>query len=263
MSAQKAGIGTWEDANYTMLDWVERSGGLDWYYDWRPDQLWTSQTARRSVEFVPMIHNARDVDTPIRSDLRVRALLGFNEPDGDGRHQANMTVEEAVRLWPKLEARGLRLGSPATTQDNTLGAGSWLRRFMTETERRGLRVDFIAVHYYSETGDPEEFRNWLRAVYREYRKPIWVTEFALVDWSAPDRFDHIDNARFIERAVPMLDAMSFVERYAWFAALPYPWPAGSPEVNLVDDRLQPTPAGTAYRRAVKARALAVAGEAGS
>ena len=38
-------------------------------------------------------------------------LLGFNEPDL--AEQANMTVEKALELWPRLEATGMRLGSPA------------------------------------------------------------------------------------------------------------------------------------------------------
>ena len=38
-------------------------------------------------------------------------LLGFNEPDQGG--QANMTVAQALSLWPQLMATGMTLGSPA------------------------------------------------------------------------------------------------------------------------------------------------------
>lgn len=181
--AQAAGVGAWENSGNTTLDWIERQEGLGWYYNWRSDQMWHPRNPRRRVEFVPMIHGARDVRAPIKSRPRPKALLGFNEPDGgSGQHQAAMSVAEAVALWPQLEARGLRLGSPATTQAGTLGRNSWQRRFMDEVEARGLRVDFMAVHYYSKTGSIAEFRNWLIAVHREYRRPIWVTEFAHIDW---------------------------------------------------------------------------------
>jgi len=247
--AQKAGVGAWENPRYTMIRWIEDAPGLGWYYNWRTDQIWSRQGHRRDVDFVPMIHGAKDVNAPIRSDRRVTTLLAFNEPDGHGgSHQAGMSVEEAVALWPRLEARGLRLGSPATTREGTLGPNSWQRRFMTEVERRGLRVDFMAVHYYSTDGDVEAFRRWLTQVHREYRRPIWVTEFALIDWNRPRAANYDRNAAFAEAAMRMMERLPFVERYAWFAANPYPWQGGSPKINLVDNDLRPTPVGRVYER---------------
>jgi len=49
---------------------------------------------------------------------------------------------------------------------------------MAEVERRGLRVDFMAVHFDSTNGSVDAFRNWLVQVYNTYRRPIWVTEAA-------------------------------------------------------------------------------------
>lgn len=254
--AEKAGVGTWENSDYSMLDWVERQDGLSWYYNWRADQLWTEASEARGVEFVPMIHSADDVDINIHSQTRVKAMLGFNEPDGDRSHQANLSVETALQLWPQLESHGVRLGSPATTQSGTLGSNSWLGQFMQGVDERGLRVDFVAVHYYSDTGDVGAFRTWLRQVYQEYRRPIWVTEFALIDWDKPERFSFEDNARFVERAIPMLETLGYVERYAWFAALPYQWGNTTPEIHLVSDGLQATPVGNAYAREIGRRLVA-------
>ncbi|TCO72116.1 glycosyl hydrolase [Rhodovulum euryhalinum] len=247
--AQKAGVGAWENPRYTMIQWIEETPGLGWYYNWRTDQIWSRQRHRRDVEFVPMIHGAKDVDKPIQSDRRVTTLLGFNEPDGyGGSHQAGMSVEQAVALWPRLEARGLRLGSPATSRDQTLGPKSWQGRFMAEAERRGLRVDFMAVHYYSTNGSVDEFRRWLTQVYREYRRPIWVTELAYIDWNRPRGASYEQNAAFAEGAMRMMERLPFVERYAWFSANPYPWKGQAPEINLVDNDLAPTLVGRVYER---------------
>jgi len=249
VAAQKAGIGAWENSRYTMLKWIEDAPALGWYYNWRADQMYTKTRQRRSVEFVPMIHSAKDINKRIRSDLPVRHLLGFNEPDGrSGSHQANMSVEKAVRLWPRLEARGLRLGSPATTQGGTLGPNSWQRRFMNQVEARGLRVDFIAVHYYSSNGDVNAFRRWLKAVYAEYRRPVWVTEFAFIDWNRPHAVSYQQNAAFAERAILMMESLPFVERHAWFAANPYNWQGRPPQINLLTDDLRATPVGLSFDR---------------
>lgn len=245
--AQKAGVGAWENSRKTTLEWIENRPGLEWYYNWRPDQMWHRGGVSRTVEFVPMIHNARDVSKSIVSSSRPKALLGFNEPDRDnGSHQAGLSVEQAIVLWPKLEQKGLRLGSPATTQDETLGKGSWQRRFMTEVQRRGLRVDFMAVHYYSENGSVSAFRKWLQAVHREYNRPIWVTEFAMIDWSRPGAVTYEQNAKFAREAITMMDKLPFVERHAWFAANPYPWNGAAPRINLVDNNMNPTPVGIAF-----------------
>jgi hypothetical protein len=46
-----------------------------------------------------------------------KTILGFNEPDLAG--QANMTVGQALDLWPRLQATGRRLGSPAVAYGGT------------------------------------------------------------------------------------------------------------------------------------------------
>jgi len=247
--AQKAGIGAWEDSRNMTLEWIERTPALGWYYNWRADQMWHEKKHARSVEFVPMIHGVGDVNKKIKSNLRVTTLLGFNEPNrGSGNHQSRISVKKAVALWPKLEARGLRLGSPATTQGATLGRNSWQRRFMDQVKAKGLRVDFMAVHYYSKDGNIGNFRNWLKAVHAEYKRPIWVTEFAMIDWSRPEAATHKQNAAFAKSAILMMEKLPFVERHAWFAANPYKWDGGYPKINLVDSKLNPTPVGHAFNR---------------
>jgi hypothetical protein len=55
-----------------------------------------------------------------------------------------------------------------------------------------------------------------------FRRPLWITEFAVGDWEAKsvDQHRHSPNTvlRFMERVLPMLDRLDYIERYAWFPA---------------------------------------------
>jgi Glycosyl hydrolase catalytic core len=63
-----------------------------------------------------MIWGAGSVTTATLSQVRRegRVLLGFNEPDLSS--QSNMSVSQALALWPRLMATGMRLGSPAVAR---------------------------------------------------------------------------------------------------------------------------------------------------
>jgi Ca2+-binding RTX toxin-like protein len=143
-------------------------------------------------------------------------LLGFNEPDVWS--QSNLTVSQALDLWPQLMATGKRLGSPAVSTDQAVGKGTWLDSFMTGAAARGYTVDFVAVHYYTANTDVAAFKSYLEAVHNAYGKPIWVTEWSLVDWLHLDRFSFEDNAKFIAEATKMMDDLDFVERQSWYGA---------------------------------------------
>jgi hypothetical protein len=204
--------------------------GARWTYDWSAE----SPLRSPSVEFVPMLWGAGSVTdatidrlTADRRAGRAKHLLGFNEPDlGE---QANMSPAEAIRLWPRLEATGLRLGSPAVA---SVYSGSqsdrklrWLDDFMTRAKEQGRRVDFIALHFYGDPTDPATAR-WIRRdlelVHDRWRLPIWVTETgALPAWKWEGRKPHARptaarNRAHLRRMKTMLNGLPYVERWAWF-----------------------------------------------
>ena len=151
---------------------------VDWYYDWR------SRYTSTAKGFVPMVRDAGDLDENAISYLtgqlpktQAPALLGFNEPDLKG--QADMSVFEALRLWPQLEAAGLRLGSPATIKPNS----DWLEEFMIKAEKQGRRVDFMTMHCYGWPNS-EDFLRKVEALHEKYQRPVWVTEYAVADFKA-------------------------------------------------------------------------------
>jgi len=217
-----------------------------WFYDWSADGA--ASIAPPGVEFVPMIWGAGAVDpaTLNRAKSHGKVLLGFNEPDLAG--QANMTVEHALDLWPQLMATGMRLGSPAPAWGADRPDG-WLDRFMTGARARGYRVDFIALHCYGSYFGPAatgHLRSYLRAVYERYRLPIWVTEYALIDFSGSPTFPTQEQqVQFVRASTALMESLSFVERYAWFA-LPS---SKRGDTGLYLDGHTPTAVGAAYRAA--------------
>lgn len=170
--------------------------------------------------FVPMIWGAGDMPhlQAIASGRAGEALLTFNEPDHPG--QANMTVQQALALWPELMASGMRLSSPAVTTGETLKKNGWLDRFMSGADKLDYTVDFIAVHYYTTNRDVGAFKSFLNQVYAKYEKPVWVTEWSLADWSNEGRFSAAEQQAFFEAGTHMLDDLPFVERQSWFSAYP-------------------------------------------
>ena len=194
--------------------------------------------------FVPMIWGASNVN-PVELDAIKGApvILGFNEPDESS--QSAMSVKKAISLWPELMETGARLGSPATTISGTLGENSWLGQFMAQADAADLRVDFVAVHYYTTNKDVKAFENFLNKTYEAYEKPIWVTEWALADWRKPGRFTQEENAKFMTEAVQMMDDLVFVEKHAWFGIYDGMdgWHLNS---HLIDNSGGLTPVGQAF-----------------
>jgi hypothetical protein len=238
----KKGVSTYEwSGNRAALADVH----VSWYYNWSPRRENTPGPA--TVEFVPMIWGASSVtDSSLAQAKRDGSvLLGFNEPDL--AEQSNMTPEQALDLWPRLQATGMRLGSPVVAFGGDR-AGGWLDRFMAGAKARGYRVDFIALHWYGSDFRADaaagQLRGYMQAVYQRYKLPIWLTEYSLINFSGQPKFPSgPDQAAFVRSSTTMLSSLSFVERYAWFS-LPSTRDAGT---GLYRDNGSPTEAGAAYR----------------
>ncbi len=210
--------------------WVTRSAGWEervkrvqasWYYTWGNGLPATSPAG---IEYVPMIWgywSASEGFQKTMATLRdlgrakvITHLLGFNEPDGAA--QANMTVARAIEAWPWLQSTGLRLGSPAAVHAD----GPWMSDFMAQVEKSAFQVDYVTVHWYGAP-NAESLVSKLKRVFELYKRSIWITEFAPADWNAsatkPNRFTTAQVESFMRKVLPMLDALPFVERYAWFS----------------------------------------------
>jgi hypothetical protein len=216
LAADLKGVCAWSFPGVSQA--LARSGA-SWYYNWSASHAGIVDPP--GVSFVPMIWGSGSVTsaTLARARSEGHVLLGFNEPDLSS--QANMTVADALRLWPRLMATGMELGSPAVATDAAT-PGSWLDRFMRGAAARGYRVNFIAVHWYGSdfaTGAAvSQFRGYLQAIHDRYHLPIWVTEFGLVAFGhTPQYPTDGQQAAFVTAATSMLAGLGYVQRYAWFA----------------------------------------------
>ncbi|MFJ1598819.1 sigma-70 family RNA polymerase sigma factor [Streptomyces sp. NPDC088261] len=246
VASARKGVGVWNwngGATEALSD-----SGAGWYYTWGTDH---SFVGSGSAEYVPMIWGKDSVDAANLARARAAGpyLLGFNEPDMGA--QSNMTVDQALALWPKLQDNGKILGSPAVAFGGDT-AGGWLDRFMSGAKSRGYRVDFITLHWYGGDFRTEaavgQLRSYIEAVHARYGKPIWLTEFALTDFSqATPRFPTEDEqAAFLASAAKMLAGLPYVQRWAWFGL---PASDTGPSTGLYRSGPAITPAGRAFRDA--------------
>ncbi|MEI8064211.1 MAG: glycosyl hydrolase [Verrucomicrobiota bacterium] len=201
--------------------WHEKLKALNchWFYSW-----WFETPANMpaDVEFVPMIWGPGPRTASAYRKLteehragRHQVLLGFNEPDV--LEEANLSVEKALQVWPKLLRTGIRLGSPAAAHPER----RWMEEFMRGAKEQNYRVDFVAVHSYGGT-DVAAFLEGLARVHEKFQRPLWITELGVADWDARDhqasRYSPADVNKFMAAAIPALEKLDYVERYAWYPA---------------------------------------------
>lgn len=207
---------------------------LSWNYSWN---IALVEEQPLAIEFLPMVFGgkglhgpdapqkladqlAREVTPNVRSG-RVKRLLGPNEPDR--KQHGDLSVEQALQLWPAMEALGVPLCSPSAA--NTVGGkgfgGHWMPEFMQGVERRGLRVDYIGAHAYSGP-NPAELKKRLQLIYEKYgRRPLLVTEFGVADWATLDgvsknRYSAAQVLKFMKEVLPWMERQEWIAGYAWF-----------------------------------------------
>lgn len=243
LAEAKKGVCVWTFAG---VSGALRDSRATWYLTWSTSHAGIATPP--GVQFVPMIHSATDVNSAelTQAERYGPYLLTFNEPDLST--QADMTVDQALSLWPKLMATKLQLASPAVAS-GAATPGGWLDRFMKRAAARHYRVSFIALHWYGadfETASAvAQLKSFLESVHNRYGLPIWLTEYSLIEFAptGPVYPTPNEQAAFVTASARMLERLSFLQRFAWFAL---PAQGSGPSTGLYGPGPKPTAAGRAF-----------------
>jgi len=192
-----------------------------WYYNW---YTMPAAGAASWLIFEPQVWgNTADLGLGGLRGKGLRSVMTFNEPDS--ATQADMTAAQALGRWPELMASGLRLGSPAMS-NNAAAATGWLAPFMRTIENDpALEVDYMVMHCYASAAGAAGALAVLKMVddnWARYRRPIWIKEFAVASfapgspWAPGGTGKAADVAAFMECLLEGLDKRPYVERYAWY-----------------------------------------------
>lgn len=210
-------------------DFIALAPGVSWYYNWHfaGDQ----PPEGTPFEFIPMVWG----DTPERLEglknylaqgHRPRAILINNEPNLKG--QAFITPAQSADLHRRVYDITRDLNIPLVGPHMAIGSGrnasitahdpiedkEVTYTFMIPFLRAFLhflgdtRIDGIGVHPYGQAGEAIWSAN---ITYREFQKPVWVTEYAW--WHAPDMTESI---RYLVKATHFYEHAPHVHGYAWF-----------------------------------------------
>lgn len=166
-------------------------------------------------------------------------LLGWNEPN-----DSHLPQQQASAAWPALYnawSNGGQplVGSPAPA-NTALTPGDWFYHFMAAINNK---VDFICLHHYASnyndvSDEVTNLQNYIQRVYNMYKKPIWLTEFAMVAYGSDGSSFTVPSPaieqQFLTQSIAMLKKLvsqGIVQRYAWFAVSAS---SAQPATDLVD-----------------------------
>jgi hypothetical protein len=204
------------------------SPGISWWYNWspKPDATLVASYGSLSIEFTPMAWGSGSLTPQTEGQIPngTKFLLGFNEPNF--KNQSNLTPEQAVALWPKVEAlakaKNLKIVSPAVNycaapsdqvaancSDPTLKTPwQWMDKFVALCPT--CQFDYVAFHWYACS------KQALQSTvdqFKKYGKPLWLTEFACLDDPTTSVSKEL---AYMKDAVALLEADPMVYRYSWF-----------------------------------------------
>ncbi|MEM8944457.1 MAG: glycosyl hydrolase [Planctomycetota bacterium] len=217
-----------------------------WYYNW-----WHTKPAgadQADSDWIPLVKYPNNLQAKL--DIvtgydDVDTILVLNEPERED--QSDVTVAEAISIWPQFEATGLNLITPAIS-DNQEGR-DWLADFMSQANANNYRMDGLAFHWYGASnpnnpaGSANNFLSRVDFYWNTYGLPLWITEFAMHDWEG----DNTDaemlaaNEQFLDIVLPELESRSYVEAYSF-----YHWFSDATLIEDVGGLWTPTNVGDSY-----------------
>ncbi len=192
-----------------------------WTYTWG-----AGQSIGTDYECVPHMNHLWS--TSILS-LGANDLSPYLKTDNEPANSADpspATVAQELERWPELMRTGRRLLSPSSYD----GGVPWHTQFFDSIDARGWRCDICDIHSYWNEGTYDGIKsNWVD----KFKRPVWITEFIWgASWSGglgifneartseernnPPQYILDKNKEVMARILPKLNAMQYVERYAYW-----------------------------------------------
>jgi len=217
--------------NYT-LPWSlsGQNSQVSWAYNWYSagsSGINGQETSNPALTYIPMLwSNSPDLVNvwPTNAQQAIRngadAILAFNEPDACWPGSGCMSVNDSVRAYRNYIqpfAGQAKLGAPAVTNVGL----DWLDQFLGNCT--GCTIDFVPIHWYSNVYAFGYLQSVVQSAYQVILKhypegrPIWLTEFGILDGTGGTE---AQIEAFLQQALPWLDAVPYVDRYAWFMDAP-------------------------------------------
>ncbi|KAG8930169.1 hypothetical protein FRC02_004561 [Tulasnella sp. 418] len=214
LGGSKVGL-AWNNKPEDMTQFLGENSAVSWSYSWSP---WNPNPKGRKIEFCPMMWGAKQEEDwwkTFEKNKKAKCVLGMNEPD---RHdQGAIDPWAAAALWKrtveKLPPTARRVSpAPAGGEEGF----AWLHNFIKACD--GCQIDAIGAHIY--TTDIEAFKTYLTRVHNEYGRPVWVTEWACMNFAKGQGSCTRDQAfAFNGAAIDWMNSQWWIEKFAAFGSL--------------------------------------------
>jgi len=205
--------------------------GVSWYYNWHyKSDMHPPSDAK--MEFIPQVWgdskgDVAGLDSYLGSvSVKPPVVLGVNEPNLRG--QAFISPEETAKLVLKIKAVADKYHIPVVAPNMALGSsGNDSIKAMDPIENKMVTYTFfvpflkaffhflggndqvagIGLHSYGNIGELK----WATGeMYKQFGKPVWMTEYA--NWNAKNG----DAVNYLIDATEFLENNPHVGGYAWF-----------------------------------------------
>jgi O-glycosyl hydrolase len=137
--------------------------------------------------------------------------MGPNEPNLQS--QADLTPQQAADLWMKniepLRQEGYSTFiTPAVASSIT--AIQWYQEFFKACT--GCQFDIMALHYYSTQS--ADMIAYITSLYQAFKMPIWVTEYACMDYAGgPQASNPEQVTEFMRNVTTWMENTDYVKKF--------------------------------------------------
>lgn len=207
----KRGLLVTGDHMDAQVDAIANAEKITWALNWFSGP---PKTLPARIEFVPENYGKQsDLDGEWTRNAKTAIekgathFIGFGETHTDN-DKLFMTPNDAVTLWlEKLQpyTNKVKVSAPSTLQTGH----DWLQEFLDKCEARGCDVGFLAIHWFWKCTEYKDFQdNVEKGIALAKGKPVWIDNFQCTG-------SEEEQIAFLGKAVPYLESLDQIERYAY------------------------------------------------